>query len=198
MNPLQKKFEQYSIILGSQSPRRKQLLEGLAIDFTVKTLHTDESYPTNLQAEEVVDYLAIKKFNAFIPSLASQDFLITADTIVVHNNLILHKPTHESEAIQTLRTLSASIHKVITGVCYGTAESHRSFSAETIVSISELSKEEIDYYVHTYKPYDKAGAYGVQEWIGYIGVEKIEGSFYNVMGLPIQLLYQNLMNYELH
>lgn len=196
MNRLQQKLQNYRLILGSQSPRRKQLLQGLDIQFEVKVLNTDESYPETLSLETVPEYIAEKKFKAFVPSMQSNDFIITADTIVLHQSQILQKPIDENDAVRILQTLSGSSHTVITGVCYGTAQRSYTFSAQSTVHVAPLSLLDIQYYVSTYMPMDKAGAYGVQEWIGYIGIQGIEGSYFNVMGLPVQVLYQKLLEYE--
>jgi len=196
MNRLQQKLLPYTVILGSQSPRRKLLLSGLDIRFDVVVLDTDESYPNTIELNNVPEYIAEKKFNAFVSHMKSSDFVITADTIVLHNNTILQKPVDEQDAIRILHTLSGSSHTVITGVCYGTTQRAYTFSSQSIVHVAQLSAQDIEYYVHTYNPMDKAGAYGVQEWIGYIGIQGIEGSYFNVMGLPVQVLYQKLLEYE--
>lgn len=196
MNRLQQKLQQYHVILGSQSPRRKQLLQGLDIEFDVIVKDTDESYPHSIDLYTVPEYIAEKKFKAFVPNMNLNDFVITADTIVLHNSAILQKPTDYDDAIRILQTLSGSSHTVITGVCYGTKQTYHTFSAQSKVRVAPLSIQDIEYYVQTYNPMDKAGAYGVQEWIGYIGIEGIEGSYFNVMGLPVQVLYQKLLEYE--
>ncbi len=196
MNRLQEKLKQYHVILGSQSPRRKQLLQGLDIEFTVQVKDTDELYPSAIQLHMVPEFIALNKFKAFIPQLTERDLVITADTIVLHNQTIVHKPIDTDDAVRILQTLSGSSHTVITGVCYGTKQKYLTFSAQSQVHFAHLTQADIDYYVTTYMPMDKAGAYGVQEWIGYIGIQGIEGSYFNVMGLPVQMLYQKLLEYE--
>ncbi|MDH6306572.1 septum formation protein [Parabacteroides sp. PF5-5] len=189
-------LEKYRIILGSNSPRRKELLAGLGLNFEVKPMpDLDESYPESLEAEEIPVFIANKKADAYRPALAKDDLLITADTIVWINNQVLGKPVDREDAIQMLRTLSAHTHEVITGVCLATTEKSVSFSVVSTVRFAPIKEEDIAYYIDTYRPYDKAGAYGIQEWIGYVAVEGIEGSFYNVMGLPIQRVYQELSRF---
>lgn len=180
----------YNIILGSHSPRRKELLKLLNIPFTSLTLNADESFPAHLYAQEIAEFLAEKKSYAY--SLKENELLITADTIVWINNTVLNKPNNEQEAIQMLKILSNNVHSVYTGICIRTAQHSVIFSDETKVYFKKLSDEEINYYVSNHQPLDKAGAYGVQEWIGAVGIYKIEGSYFNVMGLPIHLLYQHL------
>ena len=197
MNALQEKLKDYTIILGSQSPRRKELLSGLDIAFEVRVKDTDESYNENTQLENVPLVISENKFKAFIPELRDSDFLITADTIVIKENKILQKPKDVEEAKEILQFLSNGEHTVVTGVTYGTKKCFYNFSAHTQETFAQLSQQDIEYYAHTYKPMDKAGAYGVQEWIGYVGIQKIEGSYFNVMGLPVQMLYQKLLAYEI-
>lgn len=186
-------LESYRIILGSHSPRRKELLEGLGLKFTVKSLpDVDESYPDSLAGGEIAQYIACKKADWYKPLLQDDDLLITADTLVYHKDQVLGKPADREDAQAMLRQLSGDEHEVYTGVCLLTKEFSSSFVACTKVRFASLTEEEILYYVDEYKPFDKAGSYGVQEWIGYIGVESISGSFYNVMGLPVQRLYAEL------
>jgi septum formation protein len=188
---------EYKIVLASNSPRRKELLAGLDLDFTVKILpDIEETYPEALWKEEVPVYLAKQKAEAYQSILEENTLLITADTIVWLNGVIYGKPENEEDAKQMLRHLSGNVHEVITGVCLTTKEKQKTFYAVSQVKFAVLEEEEIDYYVKKYKPYDKAGAYGVQEWIGYIGVESLSGSFYNVMGLPVRLLYKYLKEWE--
>jgi len=183
----------YNIILGSASPRRRELLSGLDIPYEVKIIPgVEENYPSHLLREEIPVYLARLKASAYHHLLAENDLLITADTIVLLNGKVLGKPADETEAMEMLRTLSGNTHEVITGVCLTTRQQEKTFHAVSCVKFAELDEDEIRYYVQKYKPYDKAGSYGVQEWIGYIGVERIEGSFYNVMGLPVRMLYSCL------
>ncbi len=184
---------EYKIILASNSPRRKELLSGLGIEYVVRTLpDIDESYPEALQGEEIPLYVACKKATANRAFLTPDELVITADTIVWLDGRVLGKPVDEEDACAMLRQLSGKKHQVFTGVCLTTTEWQRSFSCGTDVSFGVLSEEEIDFYVKHYHPLDKAGSYGVQEWIGYIGCTGMNGSFYNVMGLPVQRLYREL------
>lgn len=189
------KFD-FDIILASNSLRRKELLDGLDINYTVKVLpDIDESYPSDIAPEKVAEYISKQKADAYIQLLSSQNLLITADTIVLLNNQIYGKPVNEDEAIQMLKVLSGKTHKVITGVSLTTVEKQVSFSVESDVRFAKLENSEIEYYVSKYKPLDKAGAYGIQEWIGYVAVEYMSGSYFNIMGLPIQRLYQELKRF---
>lgn len=194
-------LKKYNIILASGSPRRKQLLEGLGIEFSQHVLRNiDESFPDTLLAEEVAQFIAHKKSEAYLKDMADNDLVITADTIVVADggcgrNVILGKPHERSEAVAMLRMLNNKTHKVITGCCIVTKDRQRVFSVSTEVTFKQLSDEEIEYYVDTFRPYDKAGAYGVQEWIGYIGVTGLSGSYFNVMGFPIQRVYTELAEF---
>jgi len=186
----------YKIILASNSPRRKELLSGLDIDYEVRILpDIDESYPDNLNCEDVAQYIAEKKAKAYTNMIAENMLVITADTVVILDGIIYGKPSDETEARQMLRDLSGKTHKVITGVCLTSAKKQKSFSVLSDVRFSKLDYEEIDYYVSKYKPFDKAGAYGIQEWIGYVSVEYISGSYFNIMGLPIQRLYRELKQF---
>jgi len=187
----------YKIVLASNSPRRRELLAGLDIDFEVKTISDiEESYPETLQKEEIPVYIAKQKAQAYQKYLKDNTLLITADTIVWLEGNVYGKPKDEKEAKEMLRILSGKTHEVITGVCLTGISQQQSFHVSSQVKFSDLKEEEIDYYVKKYKPFDKAGAYGVQEWIGYIGVEKLTGSFYNVMGLPIKTLYTYLKEWK--
>jgi MAF protein len=191
-----KNITDYKILLGSASPRRKELLAGLDIDFEVKVMpDVDESYPDSLWKEEIPVYIAKTKAAAFRERLKEDTLLITADTIVWLDGKVYGKPTDEADAKNILRALSGKTHEVITGVCLTSLQKQISFHAVSKVKFAELDEEEIEYYIHKYKPYDKAGAYGVQEWIGYIGVESLTGSFYNVMGLPVRMLYMHLKEF---
>ncbi|MBQ8008584.1 MAG: septum formation protein Maf [Bacteroidaceae bacterium] len=188
---------QYQIILASNSPRRKELLAGLGLDYEVRTLpDIDESYPVGLKGGEIPLYISKEKADAYVAMLKPGELIITADTIVWLNDEVLGKPHDRVEAIDMLHKLSGHTHEVFTGVTLTTTEKQRSFFAETKVTFCALTDGEISYYVDRYKPFDKAGSYGVQEWIGYIGVERIEGSYFNVMGLPVQRLYKEL--YQFH
>lgn len=194
-------LKKYSVVLASNSPRRKELLSGLGVNFSVKTLpDVDESFPDTLKGEEIPLFIARKKADAYkvlFSSVTSNEveeplLVITADTIVWLEDEVLGKPANATEARVMLSKLSGKKHQVITGVCLTTASWQKSFAAVSEVQFSSLTEEEMDYYIHNYCPYDKAGAYGVQEWIGFIGVESIQGSYFNVMGLPIQRLYREL------
>ncbi len=180
------------LLLGSQSPRRKELLGGLGCEFECRTADTEEIYPDSLQGEEIPIYLSSLKADALRHTLQEDELLITADTIVWHKGEVLGKPHDAEDAKRMLRSLSGETHKVITGVTLTTHSKQDSFSSMTEVRFSQLSEEEISYYVEHFMPLDKAGAYGIQEWIGHIGVEHINGSYFNVMGLPVQRLYQEL------
>ena len=187
-------LKKFNIVLASNSPRRKELMSGLGVDYVVKTLpDVDESYPDTLQGEEIPAYISRKKAEAYQSMIEPDELLITADTIVWMNGEVLGKPKDREDAIRMLRKLSGASHQVITGVCLTTKGWQNSFTVTTDVTFAVLSEEEIVYYVDKYSPMDKAGAYGVQEWIGFIGVESISGSYYNVMGLPVQKLYRELI-----
>lgn len=186
-------LKKYNIVLASNSPRRKELMFGLGVDYVVKTLpDVDESYPDTLQGTEIPAYISREKADAYKSLIQPDELLITADTIVWLNGEVLGKPKGREGAMDMLRKLSGTSHQVITGVCLTTSDWQKSFTAVTDVTFATLTEEEIIYYVDKYTPMDKAGAYGVQEWIGFIGVESISGSYFNVMGLPIQRLYQEL------
>ena len=183
----------YKLILSSNSPRRKELLAGLGVPFEVRVLQDiDEHYPENLPVNEVARYIAKEKADAYRRIVAADELIITADTVVIVGDEILGKPMDEADAVRMLRLLSGRTHQVTTGVCLLTAEKERCFDVTTDVTFKTLTDEEIHYYVNRYRPFDKAGAYGIQEWIGYIGVTGLNGSYYNVMGLPVQRIYQEL------
>jgi len=187
---LLKVLENYKIILGSQSPRRQYLLKELGVKFDVKLKQmSEEIYPEDLQREEIPLYLAEEKAEAFDNEVDENTIVITADTIVWKDGEVLQKPENEKEAYKILKKLSGSKHQVYTAVCIRMKEKKHAFYSLTDVHFKTLTDKEIKYYIEKYEPYDKAGAYGIQEWLGYIGVEKIEGSFFNVMGLPVQKLY---------
>lgn len=192
---IENQLSKYNIILASKSPRRQDLLKKLGLNFKVISRDVDESYPHDMPAESVPAFLAGQKADAYIKDLTNNDLLITADTIVICENEIIGKPESREDAFLMLKKLSGTGHKVITGVCLTTIEKNVCFSAETDVFFDQLSDMEINYYIDNYKPFDKAGAYGIQEWIGFIGVEKINGSFYNVVGLPIHKLYIELKKF---
>ena len=190
---LQDKLKDYRLILASASPRRRELLASCDLDFELaEKFECEELYPADLEAERVAEYLSQLKSNAYPHTLAERDILLTADTVVILGDNILGKPRSEEEAFEMISMLSGATHKVVTGVTLRTSTQSISFSAESLVSFRSIDEEEIRYYVEKYRPLDKAGAYGIQEWIGYIGIEGIEGSFYNVMGLPVQRLYSAL------
>lgn len=185
-------IKNYKLILASASPRRQQLMKDAGFTFGVRLKNVEEKYPQELHLENVPEYLSKVKASAFREELKADEVLITADTVVCIHDRILGKPADRKEAISMLQELSGNRHLVVTGVSVTTRTKQLSFSSRTDVFFKHLSNEEIEFYVDTYKPFDKAGAYGIQEWIGYIGIERIEGSFYNVMGLPIQKLYETL------
>lgn len=183
----------YTIILASKSPRRQELLIGLDIEFRIVTKETDEEFPSSLKAADIALYLSQKKSHAFSDNELPENYLlISADTIVWINDHVMNKPQDREEAVSMLRELSGQCHKVFTGITIRTKSNEVSFIGESNVWFSQLTDEEIAYYIDTYRPYDKAGSYGVQEWIGYCAIERIEGSQFNVMGLPVQQLYKAL------
>lgn len=179
------------IILASKSPRRKQLLEQMGFEVVVDSVDIEETFPPNLDVEDVAEYLAIKKSKNYKKDVAEKSILVTSDTIVVVDNIILGKPKNVQEAKEFLRLLSSKTHKVITGCCLKTHNNKiKYFSEQTVVKFKELTEEEIDFYVNKYKPFDKAGAYGIQEWIGAIGIENIQGDYYNVVGFPCYKFFE--------
>lgn len=195
MKPLEK-IQNYKIVLASNSPRRQELLSGLNLGYTVRVLPgIDESYPNDLEGEQIPMYISRKKADAYRNFMGEDELIITADTVVCIHGKVLGKPKSLEEAKEMLRELSGNTHQVITGVCLTTKETQRTFSAMTQVTFDVLTEEEIEFYVKTYQPLDKAGAYGIQEWIGFVGVSKLEGSYFNVMGLPVQRLYQELKKF---
>lgn len=186
----------YKIVLASNSPRRRELLGGLGIDFTVKVIGgIDESWPHELKGEDIPLYISREKAAPYKSLIGPDELVITADTIVYVDGEVLGKPHDEADAKRMLRMISGRWHEVITGVTLMTAEHEHSFAVTTKVKFCNLSDAEIDYYIKNYAPMDKAGAYGIQEWIGYVGVEAIEGSYFNVVGLPVQRLYRELINF---
>jgi septum formation protein len=186
----------YKIILASNSPRRKELLAGLDVQFEVRIIKgIDESYPATLPTKEIAEYIAQKKAAAYRETMANDELVITADTIVVLGDEVLGKPKDAADARRMLHELSGKTHQVITGVVLTTKEQQKHFSVVSNVTFKELADSEIDYYVDTYKPMDKAGAYGIQEWIGYVGVTRLEGSYFNVMGLPVQRIYEAMSSF---
>lgn len=188
--------EGYKVILASNSPRRKELLAGLGIDFSVRIIKDiDESYPASLRGEDIPVFISGKKAEAYRRTMAEDELIITADTIVYDNDKVLGKPSSREEAINMLTELSGHAHEVITGVTICSRDKMEQFASVSKVFFDNLTEEEIEYYVDKYRPYDKAGAYGIQEWIGFVGVTRIEGSYFNVMGLPIQRLYKELKRF---
>ena len=188
-----KDLKKYNLILASKSPRRQYLLKELGVDFEIAVKEVDESFPVDLQAEQIPLYLCKKKAIAFDSELSDNTIVITSDTIVWVENQVLNKPEDYADALRMLTLLSGKMHQVYTAVCLKSKHKIKTFYVCTHVYFKTLSLEEIDYYIKNYNPYDKAGAYGAQEWIGYIAIEKIEGSYFNVMGLPVKELYEALL-----
>lgn len=191
---LRDKLKNHKIVLASGSPRRQQFLKEMGLDFEVRLKSVEEVYPQELQGSEISDYLAALKASAFEGKLSKDEILITSDTVVWHKNKSLAKAVNAEEASDMLRTMSNGWHEVITSVCFTTSDSQKTVSQKTRVKFKKLTDEEIHFYVNTFKPYDKAGAYGIQEWIGLIGIEEIKGSYPNVVGLPTHLVYKTLLN----
>lgn len=190
------KLKSYNIILASNSPRRHFLLKEIGVDFTItKPENIDENFPESLKQEEIPLFLAKLKADSLKNKIKHNDILITADTIVWLENEAINKPEDKEDAIRILKKLSGKTHQVYSGICITNTEKQITFSSKTDVKFNTLSDEEINYYIEKFKPFDKAGAYGIQEWIGYIGIESINGSYFNVMGLPIQKLYRELINF---
>lgn len=186
-------LKNHKIILASGSPRRQQFFKDLDLDFEIQLKDIEEIYPDTLKAEEITNFLAELKANAFEGELNENEILVTSDTIVWHKNNALGKPKNYEDAFQILKSLSDDTHEVITSVCFKTVEKTTTFHEVTKVTFNALSDESIHYYLENYKPFDKAGAYGIQEWIGFIGVSKIEGSYANVMGMPTDKVYEYLL-----
>jgi septum formation protein len=191
---LKNKLKKYKLILASGSPRRQQFFRDLELDFEIRLKEIEEIYPPHLKREEITNYLAELKANAFEGGLQENEILVTSDTIVWHNDKALGKPIDNQNAFDILKSLSSSTHEVITSVCFKTNSKTNLLYEITKVTFNELSDESIHYYIDNYKPFDKAGAYGIQEWIGFIGVSKIEGSYANVMGMPVDKVYEYLNN----
>ena len=189
---LHKNISNYNIILASGSPRRQQFFKDLRLDFTIKLKPVDEVFPPRLRHFEISDYLAQLKALPFKAELKPNDILITSDTIVWNNDTALGKPRNDEEAFKMLRSLSNKTHEVITSVCFTSLDFEKTMNSVTKVTFKALTDDEINYYIKNFKPFDKAGAYGIQEWIGYIGVTKLEGSYFNVMGLPTDVVYRIL------
>ena len=197
MNSIEQHLKEfpYQIILGSNSPRRQELLKILGFNFLNKPINADESFPINLLAEEIPLYLAEKKADAYEDDLKDTEILITADTIVWCEGKVFNKPANFVEGKKMLEALSGKMHEVFTGVCLKSGNKQTTFYDVSKVYFKKLKPEEIEYYLINFTPYDKAGGYGVQDWLGYIGIDKIEGSFYNVMGLPVKELYEELIKF---
>ncbi len=193
-NPLKQKLQGYHLILGSGSPRRKRFFEDLGLEFEVRPKSVDEVYPTHLQGQEISEYLAQLKAEPFKKELGPQDLVVTSDTVVWHQGQSLAKAETPEEAFQMLRTLSGDWHEVITSVGFTTHGFQKVVSAITLVKFKEFSDAEINFYIEQCQPFDKAGAYGIQEWIGMIGISEIKGSYTNVVGLPTHLVYETLMS----
>ena len=190
------KIADYKVLLASNSPRREELLRGIDIEFEIKVLpDIDESYPSSMPVEEVAEFVAQKKAISYTDNLKEKELLITADTVVILDKTIFGKPDNREEAIKMLCALSGKTHKVISGVCLASTDKQVSFSVTSEVDFEELTIDEIEYYIDHYSPYDKAGSYGIQEWIGFIGVKHLSGSYFNIMGLPIQRLYREMKNF---
>ncbi len=189
-------LRKYSVILASGSPRRRELLSSIGLEYKVRTIEgISEEYPANLNAEEVPQFISREKAQAYRATMEKNELIITADTVVALDNKILGKPHGKDEAVEMLKFLSGRTHQVITGVTLMTETREETFATTSNVTVAKLLDNEIEYYIEKYKPYDKAGAYGIQEWIGMIGVTGIEGSFFNVMGLPVQRLYTLLKTF---
>lgn len=188
---LKEKFKDFHIILASGSPRRKELLKGLDLDYTIETKEVDEVYPDHLKEQEITEYLARLKADAF-ENIDEHTLIITADTIVWHQNQAVMKPVDDADAVAILKKLSGEMHLVYTSVCLRTQQFEKVFSETTEVYFDPLTDDEIRYYIDQYKPFDKAGAYGAQDWIGYVAINRIVGSYFNVMGLPVHRLYKEL------
>ena len=197
MNAIEKTLKEfpYQLILGSASPRRQELLKSLGFEFLIKPTHADETFPADLKAQDIPIYLAEKKADAYPDELKETEILITSDTIVWCDGKVLNKPANFIEGTRMLESLSGKMHEVFTAVCLKSGNKQTTFYDVSKVYFKKLKPEEIEYYLTNYSPYDKAGGYGVQDWIGYIGIDKIEGSFYTVMGLPVKELYEELIKF---
>lgn len=193
-NPLAEKLKHHKLVLASGSPRRKKFFEDLGLNFEVRLKSVDEVYPDYLKGAQISDYLAVLKASALKASLTANEILITSDTVVWHKGESLAKATTAKEALKMLQKLANGWHEVITSVCFTTTKNQQTINATTRVKFTNLTEAELRYYVETYEPYDKAGAYGIQEWIGAIGIEAIEGAYNNVVGLPTHLVYKTLMD----
>lgn len=195
INTMLDNLKNKKLILASKSPRRQELLKGLNLIFEVRTKDVEETYPSDMKPEEVPIFLAEKKANAFLAELKTDEIILTSDTIVIHKGKILEKPLTVTDAQQMLRTLADSEHTVVTGVCIQSQDKKVSFSDQTQVVFNPLSDDEINFYIENYKPFDKAGSYGAQDWIGFVAIKKLVGSYFNVMGLPVHRVYEELKNF---
>ncbi|MDC6364470.1 MULTISPECIES: Maf family nucleotide pyrophosphatase [Flavobacteriaceae] len=194
-NPLKEKLNGLHLILGSGSPRRKMFLEEMGLDFEVRPKSVEEVYPEHLQGQEISEYLAQLKASVFITELKPNDIVLTSDTVVWYNNMSLAKAANKEEAFEMLKILSGDWHEVITSVCLTSSSEQKTVSANTWVKFKDFTDDEIHYYIDSCQPFDKAGAYGIQEWIGMIGISEIKGPYTNVVGLPTHLVYQTLMQW---
>lgn len=192
---MQNNLTDFTIVLASKSPRRQELIKGLELNYKIVTYDVDESFPLHLKANEIAEHLAEKKANAFPHALADNEILLTADTIVWVNNKVLNKPANEAESFAMLSEICGNAHIVYTGVCLKSNHKTIVFSSSSKVYCAALLPDEIWHYIHQYKPFDKAGSYGIQDWFGYTAVERIEGCFYNVMGLPVNEVYKKLKQF---
>ncbi len=192
---LKESFARFRIILASQSPRRQQLLKELGLNFEVRIKDFPETFPENLEGKDIALYIAKQKAELFKSEIADDEIVITADTIVWCDNMVLGKPVDKEDAMRILRKISGNIHEVITGVCLLSKEKEKLFSVSTKVTFEVITDEDIEFYVKNFSPFDKAGAYGIQEWIGIIGCSSIEGSYFNVVGLPVHQLYKELQEF---
>ena len=191
---LHEKFKNKNILLGSQSPRRLELLKGLGLEFSVVKIESDETYPHDLVREEITEHISKNKAEAYI-NLQSNEILITADTLVWLDNLVLGKPVDEEDAFQMIQRMAGKTHEVFTSVTLKSTKKNITFSETTQVHLDEFTHEEIRYYIQNFKPFDKAGAYGIQDWLGYAKISNINGCYYNVMGLPLRKLYRELIEF---
>ena len=192
---INEKLNRFTIILGSASPRRKELLSDIGLEFSIQTTDKEEDFPANLKEHKIAEFLSKQKAKFLSKNLSDTDLLITADTIVSFKGELLNKPKDKKQAFNTLSRLSGNTHKVITGVCIKNHQKEIAFSAITLVTFKQITKKEINFYINNFNPFDKAGSYGIQEWIGQIGISKIDGSYSNVVGLPISELYQKLNDF---
>ena len=192
---INEQLKKFTIILGSSSPRRKELLSDIGLEFSIQTTDKEEDYPTHLKEHKIAEFLAKQKATFLSVSLSKTDLLITADTIVSFKGELLNKPKNKKEAFNTLSKLSGNTHKVITGVCIKNHQKEVLFSVITLVTFNRLTEKEINFYINNFNPFDKTGSYGIQEWIGQIGISKIDGSYSNIVGLPISELYQKLNDF---